>query len=70
MHVSIMFLIICISANKIIENIDEEASPCEDFFQFACGRYSERRVVPEDRLKVNVLDEMGAALSRRLKCIT
>ncbi|XP_072334106.1 membrane metallo-endopeptidase-like 1 isoform X2 [Scyliorhinus torazame] len=44
------------SAAQIIQNMDPSASPCEDFYQYACGGWQNRHSIPENRLAYSILD--------------
>ena len=52
----------------LLENMNRTADPCEDFYQFVCGGFEERVVIPDDRLghsrtqqKVNIPCVSGPA---------
>lgn len=36
-----------ISASNLINSIDPKADPCKVIFQFACGKWREKQVIPE-----------------------
>ncbi|XP_037076345.1 endothelin-converting enzyme 1-like [Pollicipes pollicipes] len=35
-------------ASRVLDRMDPTAEPCQDFFQYACGRYLSSHVVPSD----------------------
>ncbi len=35
-------------ANDLLASIDETVDPCEDFFEFACGRWIKKTRVPDN----------------------
>ena len=40
----------CIKLSHMLnQNMDLASDPCEDFYQFTCGKYLERTVIPEDK---------------------
>ena len=43
----------CIETSyKLFKNIDLNADPCEDFYQFSCGNYMKEAIIPEDKKKL------------------
>jgi hypothetical protein len=38
-----------VSAARILESIDRDSDPCEDFYQFACGGWISQHPVPESQ---------------------
>ncbi|XP_030842476.1 neprilysin-1 [Strongylocentrotus purpuratus] len=48
----------CVSAaGALIENMDLEADPCQDFYQFSCGGWMKKTTIPEEENKVTVLGQ-------------
>lgn len=41
------------AALTMMKNMDEESDPCDSFFQFACGNFEKRTIIPEDKSTVN-----------------
>ena len=37
------------SAHMVLENMDRAADPCENFYEFACGGFEKRVVIPDDK---------------------
>ncbi|GMT15650.1 hypothetical protein PFISCL1PPCAC_6947, partial [Pristionchus fissidentatus] len=56
-------------AANYLNNMNPDVKPCDDFYEFACGRYSNSKVIPEHEKKVTVLSEMTSGLNRHLKRI-
>lgn len=65
-----LFLYLTSSAANYLNNMDKTVTPCNDFYEFACGRYSSQKVVPVHERKLTVLSEMRAELDRHLKSRT
>jgi len=55
------------SAAQIIEAVDMTAEPCEDFFQFACGSWNKRHIIPEDKTSYNPFEKLNDELQVILK---
>jgi len=35
-------------ANYFLDNIDQTVNPCENFYQFSCGKWIENARIPDD----------------------
>ena len=42
------------AAASILENMDANVSPCEDFYRFACGGFIRRTMIPDDKTRVTM----------------
>lgn len=38
-----------VAAARILESLDKDSDPCEDFYQFACGGWISQHPVPESQ---------------------
>ena len=47
--------------------MDRTTDPCDNFFQFACGDWNRKHVIPEDRSSVSPFDVLGDQLQIILK---
>lgn len=65
---------------EMSSNINEKIDPCDDFYEFACGSFAERHVVPKDqaeisyftletdRVKKEIMDKLdGPSLTQKSK---
>ena len=48
-NITEIFFHLFFTAGKLLQNIDTEIDPCDNFFEFACGGWLKRTVIPEDR---------------------
>ncbi len=49
--------------------MDPTADPCEDFFQFACGAWNRKHIIPEDRSSISTFEVLADQLQIILKGI-
>ncbi|XP_070562109.1 membrane metallo-endopeptidase-like 1 [Ptychodera flava] len=54
-------------AGAMAGRMNMEVDPCDDFFEFSCGRWKKRTVIPEGRSAVTTIYELGNELSAMLK---
>ena len=57
----------CQTAAKILEAADMSVDPCEDFFQYACGSWNKRHIIPEDKTSYNTFEKLHDELQVVLK---
>ena len=68
-HSDICFSAQCIhSASEVLRKIKPEIPPCDDFYQFACGKFIDEVVIPEHMIAMNAflmnLDMVAEQLKR------
>ncbi|NXN19095.1 NEP protein, partial [Indicator maculatus] len=56
-----------ITAARILENMDPTAEPCKDFYQYACGGWLKRNVIPETSSRYSNFDILRDDLEVVLK---
>ena len=44
-----------ITASDLIQQMDRSLDPCDDFYQFACGKYIENTILPEHKTKTGII---------------
>ncbi|PVD37052.1 hypothetical protein C0Q70_04045 [Pomacea canaliculata] len=54
-------------AAQLMAAMDTTAHPCDDFFQFACGQWNRRNVIPEDKHSYNTFEKLHDELQIILK---
>lgn len=57
------------AAAKMIEQMDKSVEPCDDFYNFACGKYVEDTVIPDDKVSVNAFSVISDKLQEQLRTI-
>ncbi|XP_061043157.1 membrane metallo-endopeptidase-like 1 [Eubalaena glacialis] len=55
------------AAARILQNMDPSKEPCDDFYQYACGGWLRRHVVPETNSRYSVFDILRDELEIILK---
>ncbi|XP_022248558.1 membrane metallo-endopeptidase-like 1 [Limulus polyphemus] len=55
------------TAASLLLAMDQTADPCEDFFQYACGTWNKRHVIPEDRSSISTFEVLADELQIILK---
>uniref|UniRef100_A0A8C5L0I7 Membrane metallo-endopeptidase-like 1 n=1 Tax=Jaculus jaculus TaxID=51337 RepID=A0A8C5L0I7_JACJA len=55
------------SAARILQNMDPSQKPCDDFYQFACGGWLRRHVIPETSSRYSIFDILRDELEVILK---
>jgi len=57
------------TAADLLDKLDQTANPCEDFYQFACGGYIEKTVIPDDRTRTSMFSLVGDKLNEQLRVL-
>lgn len=55
------------AAARIIQNMDPTAEPCQNFYQYACGGWLNRHVIPETSSRYSIFDILRDELEIILK---
>ena len=46
----------CIESSfNLLSNIDFSVDPCEDFYEFSCGKYMKKAIIPEDKARITAI---------------
>ena len=53
----------------ILQNMNRSADPCQDFYNFACGGFEERIIIPDDRSSRSQFAIIGDDLLHQLRVI-
>lgn len=57
------------AASKMLEQMEQSVEPCDDFYEFACGRYVEDTIIPDDKVSVNAFSVISDKLQEQLRTI-
>uniref|UniRef100_H0WNI6 Membrane metalloendopeptidase like 1 n=1 Tax=Otolemur garnettii TaxID=30611 RepID=H0WNI6_OTOGA len=57
------------AAARILQNMDMSHEPCNDFYQYACGGWLRRHVIPETNSRYSVFDILRDELEVVLKAV-
>ena len=56
----------CLEAsNRIYKFMNSSADPCEDFSQFACGRFYKEAIIPENKENLGSFTYLGDIIDER-----
>ncbi|CAK9298945.1 unnamed protein product [Gordionus sp. m RMFG-2023] len=51
----------------LLEGINVNADPCDDFYEFACGSWNRYHIIPEDRSSISTFEVLSSRLQILLK---
>lgn len=57
----------CYIASSILDAMDPSVKPCDDFYRFACGKFIKETVIPDDKSKVDVFDNINDKIQQQLR---
>lgn len=60
----------CIAtASRILNAMDSSVEPCDDFYQFACGKFVRETYIPDDKLTVDTFNRLADQIDIQLRTI-
>lgn len=60
----------CIHASSLmLEQLDETVEPCDDFYNFACGRFIRESIIPDEKVAVSAFSVTGDKLQEQLRTL-
>lgn len=57
------------TASSLLAAMDTSADPCINFFQYACGTWNKKHVIPEDRSSISTFEVLADQLQLILKSL-
>ncbi|XP_054719763.1 neprilysin-2-like [Uloborus diversus] len=57
------------AAASILNNINDAVEPCENFYEFACGGWLKKQLIPDDRSSVSVFSLLQDDLDLKLRAM-
>ncbi|XP_077993411.1 endothelin-converting enzyme 2-like isoform X2 [Glandiceps talaboti] len=57
------------AAGRMLDTMNENVDPCEDFYQYSCGGWLQNNPIPADKSRIGVLDQIDDRNSHLLKSI-
>ncbi|XP_023018621.1 M13 family metallopeptidase neprilysin 1 [Leptinotarsa decemlineata] len=55
------------TASSLLSAMDHSMDPCVDFFQYACGTWNKKHIIPEDKSSISTFEVMADQLQVVLK---
>ncbi|XP_042901081.1 neprilysin-2 isoform X3 [Parasteatoda tepidariorum] len=57
------------TAAEILQNLNEDADPCDNFYKFACGGWLDKHAIADDRSSVSVFSDVQDELNLKLRVL-
>lgn len=57
------------TASKALDQMDSSVEPCDDFYNYACGRFLKETNIPDEKVSVNTFSVIGDRLQEQLRSL-
>ncbi|XP_038121738.1 neprilysin-2 isoform X1 [Culex quinquefasciatus] len=57
------------SASKALDQMDTSVEPCDDFYNYACGKFVQETNIPDEKVSVNTFSVIGDRLQEQLRSL-
>ncbi|XP_039280391.1 neprilysin-2 [Nilaparvata lugens] len=57
------------TANAVLQNMDRKVDPCDNFYEFACGKFVEESRIPDDKSSLTTFSVINDKLQEQLRDI-
>lgn len=57
------------SASNMLDQMDKNVEPCDDFYSFACGNFVKETIIPDEKVSVNTFSIIGDKLQEQLRTL-
>lgn len=57
------------SASHMLDQMDTNVEPCDDFYSFACGKFVKDTVIPDEKVSVNAFSLISDKLQEQLRTL-
>lgn len=69
-HVQVSFtMLLYLTASVVSSKMNFSVRPCDDFYQFACGRFDKTSIIPEDAGSINTINLIEGRVMAQLNSI-
>lgn len=69
-HVQVSFtMFLYLTASVVSSKMNFSVRPCDDFYQFACGRFDKTSIIPEDAGSINTINLIEGRVMAQLNSI-
>lgn len=57
------------AASKILDYLDDTVEPCDDFYNFACGKFVKESIIPDDKSTLTAFSVISDKLQEQLRMV-